>query len=176
MLSGKDLKNLKRQLKLYSFDSYQDFLDSDLWKEFRKVVKKKTVQTCNSCFKGAGENLHHRSYKRLLDPNLVIWLCNDCHKKIHKKELESIDKATQMFVKKKRVESLRILDNGLPEVLHQSLHASGIISKIKGGENPSFCINRYYERKVLKNDKVMVKLLEDNYSKVMEYCGTFTTN
>ena len=43
--------------------------------------------TCRICgFKGNFDNLvvHHVKYQEIFDPDLLITLCNSCHRKIHR--------------------------------------------------------------------------------------------
>lgn len=179
-LQKNDYKKLKKQLNLYGFNSYKGFLNSGLWFEFKKVVEKKTYgKRCVSCGKKEGIHLHHLSYKRILDPRLVGWFCEECHNKIHKKEMESVQEATTDLIgkKSKRVGSMRIIqESGLPETLHQSLNASGVIREVKDGKQPLVSLKKYYNRKLILNDNLMLDLLESNYNKVLDYLRTFTTS
>lgn len=177
-LPKNDYKKLIKQLNLYGFKSYKEFLESNLWREFRTVViKNRKGNRCESCGKKGANHLHHRSYKRILDPKLVNFLCKDCHIKAHRKEEKSIEDATQGVIGKKgRTESMRILDvSNLPETLHHSLHACGVINRVRNGEDPQECITEYKEAKLKKKDFLMIELAENNADKILDYLRTFTT-
>ena len=86
---------------------YQAFLKSDKWKETKAKVYAKYSQTWDNvpedrfiCF-DCGKNyplkwsrFHHKSYRRSLFQNgwertkHIRILCNSCHYKIHKEEIE----------------------------------------------------------------------------------------
>jgi len=184
MLEKSDYKKICKQLKLYGFRSYKEFIDSGLWKEFRKAMYRKYQPfKCNICNKERELFfLHHKSYKRLLDPLSVVWICKDCHQKIHKKAEKSIQYETdKLFTenngkKNKRVGSLRIVySSKLPETLHHSLHACGVVNMVREGQLPKKCLEEYYSKKRKKNDKLMIDLLERYFSNALVYLGTFTT-
>lgn len=181
MLSGNDYKKLCKQLNTFGFSSYKDFLESDLWREFRKVLRKKhPYNRCDSCLEEADQLfLHHRTYKRLLSPEFVIWVCKDCHQQIHREISKSVDEMTvelrtKKLGKKGRLASMRIVPSSqLPETLHHSINASGIVNKVKDGESPAECLEFYYKRKLRAKDYLMVKLLEENRSKALRYLELF---
>lgn len=181
MLSSKDYKKLCKQLEGLGFSNYGEFLDSELWKAFRKTLRKKhSFNRCNTCGEKTNQlSLHHKSYKRLLDPDLVCWVCDDCHKRIHQEEITSVTKMTDDLIKeklgkKKRIESRRIVKaSGLPETLHHSLHASGIINKVRGGDTPMTSLEIYYQRKRKKKDYLMIELLEKYETEALSYLRNF---
>lgn len=184
MLPKKDYKKLCKQLEGLGFSNYGEFLDSELWRAFRKTLRKKHgFDRCNTCGKKTNKlSLHHSSYKRLLDPDLVCWVCDNCHIEIHQKEVTSLMKMTDDLIKEKlgknkRVESKKIVRvSKLPETLHHSLHASGIINKVRGGDTPRVSLETYYQRKRRGKDYLMIELLEKYEVEVLKYLGTFTTN
>lgn len=186
MLVKKDFKKLCKQLNEYGFKNYQEFLNSGLWKEFRATLyKRDRPARCAICSnKTTFLSLHHKAYKRILDPKNVIWVCESCHKNIHSKVEKSIQFETdKLFVElgchnhKRRVGSLEvILSSGLPATLHHSIHSSGVVRKVKNGESADSCLEGYYKRKLRKKDEFMISLLEQNKGKIIRYLGTFTTN
>lgn len=190
MLPSKDFRRLCSQLDVFGFKSYEEFLSSALWKEFRNCLfKKRRPSYCSVCNETYNNlTLHHKTYKRLLDPQNVLWVCDNCHKKIHeeaeKNTVTSISNETSKLSVskndkkyKKRVGSLRIVPaSGLPETLHHSLHAFGVISEIRHGGTPKDCLDDYYRRKLENKDTLMVRLLEKYFVKALEYLATFTTN
>lgn len=181
MLSGKDYKNLCKQLNIFGFSSYKDFLESDLWREFRRILRKKhPYDRCDSCMKEDSQLfLHHKTYKQLLNPEFVIWVCRDCHKQIHSEISKSVDKMTSELVikklgKKERLESMRIVPSSqLPETLHHSINANGIVNKVKEGKTPAECLEFYYKKKLRDRDSLMVKLLQENTDKALRYLELF---
>jgi hypothetical protein len=75
------------QLKDYGFDSYQDFLLSPFWKGMKERLKQKEFfQKCSCCGSKEGIELHHMTYKDMMDwtsNRNIIATCRDCHQKIH---------------------------------------------------------------------------------------------
>jgi uncharacterized protein YlaI len=183
MLSKNDYKKICKQLNLFGFRSYKEFVSSDLWKEFRKVLYKKELPVaCSVCYKDSKYfHLHHTSYKRLLDPRLVRWVCEDCHQKVHKETERSIQENTVELYDElngdkfeRRVNSLRVVESsGLPEVLHHSIHASGLVNKAKEGEDVKDLLGKYRNKKIKINDRMLLNLLNENYDKAIEFLETF---
>ncbi len=83
-IGKKDYIYLVQQLESYGFKNYQDFLNSALWKEFRKYIPKKTAK-CNICNTNLATIAHHFSYRNLLNINGIRWVCKECHEEIHTK-------------------------------------------------------------------------------------------
>lgn len=84
-----DYKRLCKQLRVFGFNSYDDFLNSELWDAFRermKIVKEST--RCCICSKKKPLVLHHVKYTNLLDPDSVRFVCFDCHKDIHDNDFD----------------------------------------------------------------------------------------
>ena len=187
MLIRGDYKKLCKQLNEFGFINYQEFLNSGLWKEFRAVLYKRDKPTrCSICKKKSPYfSLHHRTYKRILDPKNVVWVCDVCHKSIHDKKEKSIHFETDRLLleingtknKKQRVGGLDIIpSSGLPATLHHSIHASGLVNKVRNGESVEECVSSYYSRKLRKMDELMIGLLEQNRENVLKYLSTFKTN
>jgi hypothetical protein len=60
--------------------------EREKWKEIRKYVLKRDNYTCRQCGKklhGGIAQIHHVSYNDYFDPDNMITLCQDCHKKKH---------------------------------------------------------------------------------------------
>ncbi len=70
-----------------AFD-YGEYLRTDHWQELREVtafLSKYTCQKCGKKIKLSESNLHHLNYKNLGNEcqDDVLFLCRECHKKIH---------------------------------------------------------------------------------------------
>lgn len=111
---------LSKQLQKLGYDTYQQYLETRHWQQFRKkVFKKPEVQrllkkynhfVCQFCEKERRLNVHHVTYIRLGHERLqdVYLICEDCHAQIHKlaeKLKISIRKATLLY--KKRIKQSR---------------------------------------------------------------------
>ena len=80
------MKRLGKELRLFGYKNYKEFLKSDRWKEIRiKIWQSDIPKRCYIC--GATEHLqvHHLSYKRLFYGDLrdVVFLCREHHEKVH---------------------------------------------------------------------------------------------
>lgn len=84
-------------LKEMGFDSYADYLKSDLWASLRKQAMKKYHGICQSCGDKATQ-VHHKHYsRRLLKGEHIIGLkpiCKECHKTIEFDENQKVDVVT----------------------------------------------------------------------------------
>ena len=88
------IKTTKREpkdamLKSLGFDSYAEYLRSDLWKEIRKKVFSIKGRICHCCGKRASA-VHHTAYtfKSLVGDTRSLManmhpICAKCHKKVH---------------------------------------------------------------------------------------------
>ena len=65
--------------------NYDDYLQTEGWKEKRREALKYWDYKCALCFSNETLNVHHRTYCRLGSelPNDVIVLCEICHIKHH---------------------------------------------------------------------------------------------
>lgn len=73
-------------LNILGFSSYQEYLDSDLWKSLREKAKtREHFSECYLCRSKENINLHHRSYKWIHLPILrnIISLCQKHHNELH---------------------------------------------------------------------------------------------
>ena len=64
------------------FDSYAEYLRSDLWKTIRKTVLKRDRFRCRCC-RGKATEAHHREYTEEslsgLDTSTIVSVCRACH-------------------------------------------------------------------------------------------------
>lgn len=81
-ISRGDYKALVKQLNLFNFRTYKEFLDSDLWLQFRKRLLMKE-HPCYICEKAVGNIPHHKDYTDLLSTHHICFLCPDCHRNVH---------------------------------------------------------------------------------------------
>src|ERR1035437_26376 len=94
------------QLKKLGYDSYNEYLQSDHWKELRvRYYQSKCYKNCLVCKKPpVYPNFHHRTYKRLGKERLgdIVLVCRVCHKLIH----DTFN--TKFFKNKKRTDLWRV--------------------------------------------------------------------
>lgn len=95
------------------YDSYTDYLRSDVWRRFRRRYFKSYPKLCVLCYSTNDINLHHRYYNRdgvtILGRELFIdvcALCRVCHVKIHTLKLEAW-LADRYFLRKNKLIALR---------------------------------------------------------------------
>ncbi|MFA5152559.1 MAG: hypothetical protein WC554_08385 [Clostridia bacterium] len=110
------------RLKSIGFDSYQEYLLSKHWIEFKKrvfrdrkdmkkMLKKYGGYRCQFCFRDTKLSVHHWTYKRLGNEYMgdVYVICDDCHNEIHrynKNGLHNLHKSTHIV---KRYKSIHML-------------------------------------------------------------------
>lgn len=77
-------------LKLIGFESYEQYLASDLWHWIRCSVLRSIDDKCECCLTTSGLCLHHRDYSLpVLCGNFsnvhrkIVRVCNECHLAIH---------------------------------------------------------------------------------------------
>ena len=78
----------RRCLEWLGFKTYEDYLESDLWKEIRLRVMKKSRWHCASCGLAAKVVHHQRYTSRGLKGTSDKWLlalCHECHSKQHER-------------------------------------------------------------------------------------------
>lgn len=71
-------------------NKYNDYTKSKEWENLKNTALKRANNTCEVCGKSA-QVVHHKSYPaNFKDDNLdnLIVLCNKCHYKIHKKQID----------------------------------------------------------------------------------------
>lgn len=181
-------------LKKLGFDSYQQFLASDKWREMKKTQYQDYVNGKACCFCGSNEevHLHHAKYKKgNLDRAKVsgtLPVCAVCHLGIHTIEkMLDIDtnRATIVFnivyfpeqkqftweqvktAPDTRVFSMRIVPaSRLPEVLHHSVNCY-LFSWPE--LTPEQITNKYIELKRLRRDEKLVTLARQYYQEILSY-------
>jgi hypothetical protein len=93
-------------LELMGFDSYEEYLNSDLWIWIRSRLLLSIADKCECCLTTSGLCLHHRDYSLpVLCGNFsnvhrnVVRVCSECHRAIHTdgKEWFSLDVADERF-------------------------------------------------------------------------------
>lgn len=76
-----------KKLKSFGFNSYNEYLESDHWKELKKRYwASKSPKYCIVCKKiDFVPIFHHRTYKNLGNERLMdlVLVCRDCHRIIH---------------------------------------------------------------------------------------------
>lgn len=84
-MATKGNQYLRRSVNLrkLGFETYSEYLQSDLWKSIRQWVLKRDRYICRRC-KGRAWQVHHKKYvmKAMNGTNLglLVSLCGDCHK------------------------------------------------------------------------------------------------
>ncbi len=75
-------QQLQQTLKHHGFQSYQQYLESDHWRDLRR---RKGVKDCCVCVTGKPLVVHHMNYRDLLDVGLddLIGMCQKCHDDFH---------------------------------------------------------------------------------------------
>jgi len=86
-ISGAKLIPTKEQEQLI----YSEYINSDEWKNKSREEKIRTGYRCALCGKSGDDhtlNTHHNTYSHLGDerPGELVVLCEDCHKKFHRKD------------------------------------------------------------------------------------------
>ena len=66
-------------------DNYNEYLNSNHWKNIRKIKIEESGCKCQLCGSYKNLNVHHNNYDNLFmeDMNDLIVLCESCHKKFH---------------------------------------------------------------------------------------------
>lgn len=72
-------------LKALGFESYQEYLESNLWKEKRTWILKCFKNKCQKCGEKGFLQVHHKNYNSVGNENMddVTVLCYKCHKEEH---------------------------------------------------------------------------------------------
>lgn len=120
-----DPSTLGGRLFKLGFKNYAEYLASPHWKDLRsRCMISDRPQKCQ-CGVKKGLQLHHLTYARLGDENLtdLIFLCSDCHKKVHGIEGErhrrSERKPKTMAKPKQQAQIPRRRKKPKPFVLHK---------------------------------------------------------
>lgn len=66
---------------------YQEYLNSDHWKEIRLKALNRAGNRCQLCSSRGSLNVHHNTYKNKGNEDLkdLVVLCRECHAKFHDK-------------------------------------------------------------------------------------------
>lgn len=69
------------------FPSYQEYLNSERWMDFRSIILNYYGHKCMLCSVSTNLNVHHNNYDNLGRETMadVIVLCRDCHARHHQK-------------------------------------------------------------------------------------------
>ena len=72
---------------------YYRYLHSEDWKWKKAKALKRAEYRCSLCGTGKNLEVHHITYKNLFneDDDDLLAVCENCHKKIHDKDLQSED-------------------------------------------------------------------------------------
>lgn len=69
---------------LMQFNSYEEFLNTEEWKQVAEMVKDRDGHRCVICGSTENLNAHHIGYDGdCLDENDIVTLCNRCHECLH---------------------------------------------------------------------------------------------
>lgn len=84
------MKDLYRRIYPHQ-QNYNQYLSSPEWKERRKAILKRDNFQCQMCGTGKNLRVHHIHYSEILgtepDEDLIT-VCDDCHKRIHRLDIE----------------------------------------------------------------------------------------
>ena len=74
--------------KELGFETYQEFLQSYIWEEKRKVIIMRRGNFCEKCNSKESLQVHHLNYNNVGNEskNDVIVLCKKCHEEEHGKQ------------------------------------------------------------------------------------------
>lgn len=102
-------------LKRLGYDSYQEYLDGDLWKIIRKKAFRRAKGACRLCGDTA-EVVHHRFYTVTTlagqNPSGLVALCHGCHEHI---EFRGLKKLRTHLVRRRYIKMLRLSGNNRSE-------------------------------------------------------------
>jgi hypothetical protein len=72
---------------------YDDYLSSPIWKDKRAKVLSRANGKCEGCLEATATEVHHLTYKNIYKEFLfeLVAVCNECHKRLHPKELSGDD-------------------------------------------------------------------------------------
>ena len=69
---------------LMQFNSYDEFLNTEEWKQVAEMVKERDGHKCVICGSTENLNAHHIGYDGdRMDENDIVTLCNRCHECLH---------------------------------------------------------------------------------------------
>lgn len=72
------------------FSKYEEYLNSNIWKDKRDRVLKRDNYVCQACLRNKATEVHHKTYKHVFDEPLfeLTSVCRSCHEKITKMDNE----------------------------------------------------------------------------------------
>ncbi len=115
---GNSYVDRNHTLRQLGFASYQEYLESDLWRKVRLQVYVIKGRTCRMCLSKPATCVHHNRYHlndltgrklKFLEP-----LCDDCHKKIEfEQDGEKIFDVGYVKYRFKRLRNDRLKQNGV---------------------------------------------------------------
>lgn len=75
----------QEQVQALAAMPYREYLQTDHWKEMRRVALRRARYRCQLCHANTPLNVHHRTYERrgCEEPSDLIALCEPCHRKFH---------------------------------------------------------------------------------------------
>lgn len=85
--------------------SYKEYLKTKHWRDIKKKYNKKYKYECSCCGSSdKGLHLHHITYERVGNEQLedLVYLCKDCHSKIHSIINETKDTSMLQELRRKR--------------------------------------------------------------------------
>ena len=79
--------------------TYKEYLQSDTWKEKRKLKLSESGNSCQLCNSQINLHIHHRTYERIFKENLndLTVLCQICHSRFHETINEILDREIKEF-------------------------------------------------------------------------------
>jgi len=78
-----ELSELKKKT---FFIKYNEYLNSEIWKNKRDRVLERDNNLCQACLRNTAIEVHHTTYKHVFDEPLfeLVSVCKNCHDKITK--------------------------------------------------------------------------------------------
>jgi 5-methylcytosine-specific restriction endonuclease McrA len=82
------------EIQTGSSRSYEDYLQSEVWREKRLLVLQRDNFICQGCLKVSATEVHHLNYEDVPNELLfdLISLCSSCHKRAHRREIERTER------------------------------------------------------------------------------------
>jgi hypothetical protein len=139
------------------YESYQAYLDSDLWKSIRERIFIRDHRLCRVCGKNPARSVHHITYSVMVlsgrDDSQLTAICGGCHKAVEFDGDKKLTYTTDIFTKLSRRSSL--------SKKHGGRQSTGSIRKlrprcrcclrqVKKLGRDDFCMKCYKSGRVLK--------------------------
>ena len=90
--------------------SYYDYLHSEEWQQKRRQRLKIDGYRCQLCGSGMNLRVHHITYEHIhTDEEIddLVTLCNDCHEKVHTKDIEKKENPLAIFDEEDGITDMR---------------------------------------------------------------------